>query len=442
MNIIKSAKSWFLETVKREAVQQLGFIYSSRMITAALRFGVSIVVVRTLGAESFGMLTIATVVMGISARIVELGMTTTMVRKLSLHIANQEDHLASALFKRIYRIRITVSLAFILMAYFLAPVVAERVYSNPELVWPLRLATVGAFVYNLFYHAEGVLRAFEKFKQIAVISIISQLVRAGLVVVLAYFALLDVNSALLANLAQIFIGFLVSSFLIPSRMYRQKTISSYPLRSISSYSGWMFLFIVLFMLFDRLDVLMLGYFRAAEEVGIYSVAFILVKPFEMIPETFNTVFLPKVSKFTRKFEIFRYFKDTVKVTSLVAILGLILIFAAKPLVVMFYGEEFIRSVRLFRILVGAFILLTFLNPINLVAHTMNKPQLFSLMAAINIVLNFTGNIIFIPRYGALGAAIVTLISRVMGGIIGLLIIRFFIYRWTDIEPEDSGEKET
>lgn len=439
MRLIDTIKSWFMETVKRKAVKHLGIMYSSRAVSAVLRFAVSILVVRTLGAEHFGVLTIATVIMSISGRLIELGLTTTMIRKLSLHIEEGEDEQAVAIFKRIYTIRIQVSLAFMLLAYFLAPVVAVRVYGNAGLVWPLRMAVLGAFVYNMYYHSEAVLRAFEKFKQIAVVSIAGQVVRTLLILIFAYFSILNVETTLAANIAQILIGFIASSFLIPSKMYRLKTKISYPLRDIGSYSGWMFLFIILFMVFDRLDVLMLGYFKAASQVGIYSVAFILVKPFELIPETFNTVFLPKVSKFRKKFEIKRYFKDTIKVTSLIGVMGIIAIFVAEPIVVTFYGEEFAPSARLFQILIGAFVLLTMINPINLVAHTINKPELFSLMAAVNLVLNFTGNLIFIPKYGALGAAVVTLVSRVLGGLIGLIILKYALSRWVEYEDFDTGK---
>ena len=184
------------------------------------------------------------------------------------------------------------------------------------------------------------------------------------------------------------------------------------------------------MLFDRLDVLMLGFFRQAAEVGIYSVAFRLIMPLELLPETFNTVFLPKVSRFRRREEISRYFRDTLKVTGLVAAVCVLLILFAKPLILLVLGERFLPSVKLFQILVGAFILLTMINPINLVGHSLNRPQLFAIMAGINLVLNFGGNIVFIPRYGALGAAIVTLVSRVLGGLIGLLILKYYLDRWT------------
>lgn len=431
MDQFTKIRSWIRETLSREAVHNLGFIYSSRMTTAAMRFVVSIAVARTLGAERLGVLTIAAVIMGIAQRLLEMGLTTTMVRKMSLHLSRDEEGLSRSLFKQIYVIRLAVGAAFVIIAWLIAPWVAQRFYGSPELVTPLRLAGLGALMWNIWNHSDGALRANERFKAIAVINIISHTVRAGLILLFAWKALLNVESTLIFNISEMVVAFIITSLIIPKSYFRGGLEKRYSLSEIFSYSGWMYLFSILFILFDRLDVLMLGYFRQEAEVGIYAVAFMLIRPFELIPETFNTVFLPKVSKFTRKLEIYRYFRETFKITAVVGVLCIALILVARPLILSFYGEQYLASVKLFQILVGAYILLTIMNPFTLVGHSINKPQLFVIMVAINLVLNFTGNLIFIPPYGALGAAVVTLVSRILGGILGLIVLKLYLARWRE-----------
>jgi len=438
MNFVKSITLSIRDLIKRDSVKHLGFIYSSRLITAVLRFVAAIVVARTLGPTKLGVLTIATVIMGISSKIIEMGLTTTMVRKIAFHISIGEEDEGISLFRNIYRFRFLVCILVLLIFYFLTPFLAELFLHDVSLITPLRLAIVGAFLFNLFFHVEGMLRALEKFKEIAILNITSHVVRTGFILLLAYHAILGVNSTMMINILQIFIGFVIASLIIPKKFYFRRIDKKYPLKKVFLYSGWMYLFSLLFMLFDRLDVLMLGYFRQAAEVGIYSVAFTMIRPLELLPETFNTVFLPKVSKFLNKDQIYRYFKDTLKVTSLVSIVGLVLIFIAEPLIVSFYGERYASSAKLFQILVGAFILLSMINPLSLVAHSLNKPQIFTFMAGINLVMNFTGNIIFIPKYGALGAAIVTLVSRVLGGAIGLLVLKYYIDRWAGLKEAENA----
>lgn len=432
MKIVQSLKKLKADILRSKSARHLGFIYSSKVITAALRLGASIALARKLGAEGIGILTVAAVNMGLLAIVLDMGLATTLIRKLSLHVDQGDDEKAAGIFRRIFTFSVVVSGAMLVAAYYAAPYVARNYYGNEALVTPLRLAVIGAFVYNIWNHVNGVLRALEKFKHIAVISIVSQTVRTGLILLFGYVMFfLDVKYAMLCNISQVAVAFIICSVFIPRRIYSIKGAKPYPFREIFSYSGWMYLFHVLFTLFDRLDVLMLSYFRQEYEVGLYGIAYIMIRPFEMIPQTLNVVFLPKVSKYTKKHEIFRYFRNTLKITGLVAIVGLVSVFIAKPVIVAFYGAEFLPSVKLFQILVGAFVLLVILTPLSLVGHTINKPQVFVLWSIINLVLNFIGNIMFIPKYGAIGAAMVTLVSRVLGSLIGFAVIALFIKRWAE-----------
>jgi O-antigen/teichoic acid export membrane protein len=285
-----------------------------------------------------------------------------------------------------------------------------------------------------------VLRAYEKFRQMAFINVAASLARVVLLVIVWRATTLTVENTLAINLAQTLIGFIIMSLVIPRKYYTRKQSTKYPLGEVLRYSGWLFAFSLLFMLFDRLDILMLGYFKQPTDVGNYGVAYMLVRPIEMVPETLNVVLLPKVAKFTRKAQVFQYFRDTLKVTAFVGVLCFFLILFAKPIIVTFF-PKFTQAVSLFQILVGAFILLTIINPINLVGHSLNKPQLFTMMAGINLLLNFTGNLIFIPPYGAVGAAWATLVSRILGGVIGIVILNYYLNRWEGEKALDTALAE-
>lgn len=431
MNVFTKLKTWITDTLKSDSVKHVGWIYSARMTSAFLRLGASVVVARVLGTERLGLLTICAVIMGLSAKLLELGLTTTMVRKVSHYIGQGDDETAIAVFKRVFLFQIQISIVGVVAGWFLAPVIAVRIYENAELITPVRLAFFGALAANVWIQLDGVLRAHERFKQIAIIEVSSQVARTSFILLLAYVVLtLNVERTMMINISQVLIAFVIASVVVPKGYLKAGTGHKYPLKDVFSYSGWMYLFSLTFLLFDRLDVLMLGYFRAGSEVGVYAVAFRLIIPFEMIPETFNTVFLPKVSKYTERLQIVQYFRNTLKFTGIVGVLGVVMVLVSRPLILTLYGDEYEASVKLFQILVGAFVLLTILNPLALAAHSINKPQVFVIMAGINLVLNFTGNLIFIPPYGAVGAAVVTLLSRVLGGVLGLLVLKKFLDRWS------------
>jgi O-antigen/teichoic acid export membrane protein len=437
MKLFNLLKTWIMETLRRESVRQLAYIYSSRVVTAAMGFFASWLVANSLGVANFGLFTIASVIMGIAGTVIEIGLTTTMIRKLSYHLVQNDDESAVGIFRSVYYLRLAISGSFMVLAYFGAPYLAVHVYGNPVLSTPLKLAGLGAFLFNVSYHTEAVLRAYEKFKQMAVINVAASFGRVVLLVIVWRAATLDINNTMAINLAQTFIGFFIMSLVIPRKYYTRKLSTRYPLGEVLRYSGWLFAFNLLFMLFDRLDVLMLGYFKQPTDVGNYGVAYMLVRPIEMVPETLNVVLLPKVAKFTKKSQVFRYFRDTLKVTAFVGVLCFFLIIFARPIISTFF-PKFTQAVSLFQILVGAFILLTVINPINLVGHSLNKPQLFTMMAGINLVLNFAGNLIFIPPYGAAGAAWVTLVSRILGGVIGIVILNYYLNRWEGEKSLDAS----
>jgi O-antigen/teichoic acid export membrane protein len=440
MKLFNLLKFWVVDTLRRESVRQLAYIYSSRVVTAAMGFFASWLVANSLGVANFGLFTTASVVMGIAGTLIELGLTTTMIRKLSYHLVRNDDESAVGIFRRIYFFRLAVSGGFMVLAYFGAPAFAAHVHGYAQLTTALRLAALGAFLFNVSYHTEAVLRAYEKFRQMAFINVAASLARVVLLVIVWRATTLTVENTLAINLAQTLIGFIIMSLVIPRKYYTRKQSTKYPLGEVLRYSGWLFAFSLLFMLFDRLDILMLGYFKQPTDVGNYGVAYMLVRPIEMVPETLNVVLLPKVAKFTRKAQVFQYFRDTLKVTAFVGVLCFFLILFAKPIIVTFF-PKFTQAVTLFQILVGAFILLTIINPINLVGHSLNKPQLFTMMAGINLLLNFTGNLIFIPPYGAVGAAWATLVSRILGGVIGIVILNYYLNRWEGEKALDTALAE-
>ncbi len=127
MRPVETIRSWIVDTLKREAVRQLAYIYVSRVVTAAMGFFASWLVANSLGPANFGLFTTASVVMGIAGTVIELGLTTTMIRKLSYFLVRNDDESAVGIFRRIYFLRLAVSGGFLVLAYFGAPAFASHV---------------------------------------------------------------------------------------------------------------------------------------------------------------------------------------------------------------------------------------------------------------------------------------------------------------------------
>jgi hypothetical protein len=62
------------------------------------------------------------------------------------------------------------------------------------------------------------------------------------------------------------------------------------------------------------------------------------------------------------------------------------------------------------------------GPLGYVLYSLDRPGVLAGNAIFKIVLNFAGNLVMIPWLGALGAAIATVFTRVVGGVVALWLI--------------------
>ena len=194
----------------------------------------------------------------------------------------------------------------------------------------------------------------------------------------------------------------------------------------------------------KIDVILLDNLSSAFETGIYSKGVSITEYLWQIPMLLSTVVFARsaVSKDDKAFSL--------KVTqllrlSIVAIgfASLILFLVSKFFIVLLYGESFVGSVMVLNTLLPGVLLLTIFKVINMDLSGKGKPWV-SLKAMIpalivNVVLNF----IFIPKYGAVGAAIASTISY---SIAALLFVHFYSketkipvleiirYRRSDFQP--------
>ena len=167
-----------------------------------------------------------------------------------------------------------------------------------------------------------------------------------------------------------------------------------------------------YIVWERSEVLLLGFFRPDQEVGFYNLA-VKFPRFLMasVPAILAGVLLPTLSEQFGK-------KDMVKLKSVyttsaryLMMLALPLVAGgialAAPLVKVLYGAEYAPVVRIMAIVFLPAAFLVFATLCRQVLYAIDKPtyalRVILLLAPLNIGLN----LLFIPRYGILGAAIVS-----------------------------------
>jgi O-antigen/teichoic acid export membrane protein len=169
-------------------------------------------------------------------------------------------------------------------------------------------------------------------------------------------------------------------------------------------------------LYMYIDVIMLSKMRSTAEVGIYSAATSIVIALIFIPLMYGNSIYPVLSRFyiTSKESLRLVYEKSFKymlIIGLPAAAGIYIL--SDKIILLLYGKAYIESAIALSILSG-YLFLKFLNPVSgftLMAINKQRSRLFSqgLSALINIILN----LIFIPIYGFVGAAIATLLTEII-----------------------------
>ena len=103
--------------------------------------------------------------------------------------------------------------------------------------------------------------------------------------------------------------------------------------------------------------------------------------------------------------------------------SIVITLLAKPIILIIYGSDFIESINILLILIWSkgFSLIGMTRAVWLTVEDLGKYQVF--FVGIGAILNVVLNVILIPKYGALGAAIAVLIAEAVSTFFALLLFK-------------------
>jgi len=191
-------------------------------------------------------------------------------------------------------------------------------------------------------------------------------------------------------------------------------------------------------IYSLLDKLMLGYFEGAESVGIYSMARNLVET-SLFP-TFALVMTLRPalagSYTSGNMERCRYLLKRSIRSGIVYSLVVVLVFfsMSAPLVTTLFSERFLPSARLLIL----FLPLVMMRSVGAVILpgliAADRAGTYAVLTLVGALLNFTFNAVFIPKWGADGAVLATLVSYLPIEVLGLtFLIKVFRGFWSGRE---------
>jgi len=417
MNLTQKTKDF----LRNEENREVALLFVTKIISSGMGLIAIIIIARTLEPSHFGIFSLAMGVMIVALEFAGQGIDVGMVR-FSSHCMEKDEKQACSMFKSAFKIKLTLSLTVFMIGYFAAPLLATKIFHQPEATNSLRLALLATCGISMWRYILSVLQSYQFFKKYALLDLVNNLLRLIAVAFVCFIFIRNLIGVLAAYAIVPFISFFVGLRVVPRELFKVSGEQIKALKELIKFSRWIIISGIITIIYNRMDIFMLARLKGSSDVGIYAAAFNLLLATDILLVPILTVFLPKVSKIVEKTKYKNYI---LKSTGLTLILVLILLpsfFLAKPIILTLFGSEFIQSVAIFKILFFGFMVSLMLLPCWLILLSLNLPHYITSIDLSILVFNFVGNYLVIPRYGAVGAAWVTLCTKLSIGIVSLVMV--------------------
>ena len=392
-----------MNTVQRIA-KNTAVLLAATIISKVLSFFYVMYTTRYLGAEGFGVLSFALAFTGIFGVFADLGLSPLTVREVA-----RDKSLAKKYLNNIGVMKaILVTITFALIA------IAINLLGYPEqtikVVYLISLSVVFNSFTGMFY---SIFRAFEKMEYQS----LGQILNSILMLVGAVFAINRgfsvIGFASLYFLISVFA--LVYSFVISIWKFAKPKLEvdwSFwrPTIKEALPFGLTGAFITIYLWTDSV---MLSLMKGDEVVGWYNAAYRVILILLFIPSAFNGAVFPLMSRFyvssknSLKFMFEKHFKYMLIIGFPIGI-GITLL--ADRIVLLIFGAEYMPSVIALQILTWAIVFIFARTAFERVLESANRQiiitEVFGGCALLNVILN----LILIPKYSYIGAAVATLIT--------------------------------
>ncbi len=386
-------------------------VFITNILVFLLAVPTSIIIARVLGPQGRGIYTLVILIPGLLYQLGNLGLGMANTYFIGRKRFNLTDITSTSL---TFGLGVSVFLAILfLLAYefFLHPFFKDV---EPSLIYLVLLAMPFSIVPVYFRH---ILLAVFKIKEFNLLNILQPALMLIGVVLLLLLLSKGVFSLVLLSILVSGIMFLASFFLVKKLTKIKFRLKTNILKESLNYGIKVHLANMFSFLSYRLDMLLVGYFIGATQVGFYAIAVGIAEIVWFIPNAIQTILFPEVvsGEPSRSREITAKLCRHTLFFTFLACVGLVII--GKWAIEIVYGSAFFPSVMPLLILLPGVIALGLGKVMCAYLGGIGKPIFATYASLAALTVNIGLNLIFIPKWGIAGAALATSISYSLNSLI-------------------------
>lgn len=194
----------------------------------------------------------------------------------------------------------------------------------------------------------------------------------------------------------------------------------------------------------KVDIIILEKLSTPFEMGIYSKGSTITQYLWQIPMLFSTIVFAR-SSVSKNDRLFSYkVAQLLRVSFLMIFLATIILFVFSNLIIIgMYGEAYRGSISVLNYLLPGVLVLTIFKVMNVDLAGKGKPWVSMKAMFPALIMNIIFNLLWIPKYGANGAALASTISYGVAGVlflflyskeVGIPVKDILFYKKSDFKP--------
>ncbi|HOZ36698.1 MAG TPA: flippase [bacterium] len=403
------------ESKKQDSIARNTTYYTAALIgQKVLAFVYFSLIARFLGTEDTGKYVFALSFTTLFAIFIDLGLAPVLTREIAKHKEKTQEYLSNIIALKIPLTVVT----------YIAVVIMINILGYPTLTKSLvYLSGVIMFLDSFSTTFWAVLRGHQKLKyeSIGVIGLQLIVVTFGGLVLHFHFGLPLLMVALMAGS----LFNLVFAIIKINQYLKIRIVPHYEPRVLKALFAIGIPF-ALAGIFSRingsLDTVLLSVLKGDADVGWYSIPTKVTSALQFLPMAFMAALFPAMSEYfvADREKLKKTFEKAMRYLIIISLpLAAGVVVLAEPVVLKLYTDAYANSILPLKILmVGLFFL--FINyPVGYLLNAGNKQVTNTINTGVAVLANVILNIILIPKYGYLGAAISSLVSTAILFALGL-----------------------
>ena len=402
-----------------------------------LNYVFGIFLARTLGAEEFGLFALALTIFNMVTLTVIFGMDIGATKFVSHHLGEGQPHKAKESLLAAASIAFGSGFIAAIGLALLAYPIALTLYNKPDLVQSLLLFSIAIPLATLTAVLISTLQAYQTVRYTILVKYlwepIGKFVLAG--------ALLWAGFQLFGVLISIILVFAVSTVLSLRSVYRVGWGGSGSLwlwnsreaRTLISFCFPLVISKIVGVVAPRSDILILGYWANAQEVGIYLAAFQTAATMALIVGAFDTSLGPIISRAWSQQDRERM-KDSYQAVSRLSIMAALPIFCCLIVfsneILGIFGSEFTRGSAALMVLALGQVFNTATGSANTILLMSGQSRLVMTNTVVMGIILLVATATVIPFWGMTGAAIAASTTFILTNVIRVIQV----WRLCQVQP--------